>query len=308
MKFSTITGNRAYQRRGFTLIELLVVIAIIAILASLLIPGLSKAKSKAHGISCLNNTKQIMIAWHMYTVDNNDRLPGAFHGGEAQNPVANDPRRPWVGGWLDWDLGGSATSRANTNTLFLTDSRYSSLAEYLGRSKDVFRCPADKYLSGTQKKYGWSRRVRSISGNIGIGNGNAETGPWDAAAYRHVAKSTEFTRPSPSATWVFLDEHPDSINDAGFFNPTGGAMNPTPTEASFSWVDYPANYHNGAAGFSMADGHSEIHPWKGRIKGAKLCTFLPGTTGSVGQVVLGGGSETKDRLWMWQHTQRNYGD
>src|SRR5689334_15733469 len=107
-------------RSGFTLIELLVVIAIIAILAGMLLPSLAKAKAKAQGVLCMNNTKQLMLAWQMYVGDNNDQMPGAFHGGLAQNPVPDDPRAPWVVGWLDW-----TASQHNTNTLYLTDRRYS---------------------------------------------------------------------------------------------------------------------------------------------------------------------------------------
>jgi prepilin-type N-terminal cleavage/methylation domain-containing protein/prepilin-type processing-associated H-X9-DG protein len=266
--------NSAHQpanKRGFTLIELLVVIAIIAILAGMLLPALAKAKTKAQGIMCMNNTKQLMLAWQMYVTDNNDVLVGSYHGGEAQGGAAGlDPRKsPWVSGWLDW-----TTRQDNTNTLFLTDQRYARLARYLANNKNVFKCPADVYLSPSQRRLGWPGRVRSLSGNIGIGEGNATSGPWDGSIYKHIKKMSDFIHPGPSETWVYLDEHPDSINDAGFFNPYATEI-----------VDLPASYHNGAAGFSFADGHSEIHKWIGVVKnaqGGKVIARDGYTTGRFG--------------------------
>ena len=244
--------NRLYPRAraGFTLIELLVVIAIIAILAAMLLPALSKAKTKAQGILCMNNTKQLMLAWQMYTGDNNERIVMSYHGGDAQGgAAANDPKKaPWCVGWLDWSTSGD-----NTNINFLIEEKYARLGRYVGKAKNIFKCPADKYVSSAQRARGWTERVRSLSGNIGVGDGNAESGPWESI-YKHIKKTTDFTYPGPAETWVFIDEHPNSINDAGFFNP-GLAR----------WIDQPATYHNGAAGMSFADGHSETHKWSASL-------------------------------------------
>lgn len=247
--------TRRERPRGFTLIELLVVIAIIAILAAMLFPALAKAKTKSQGISCMSNTKQLMLANHLYQGDNRDFFPMAFHGGTPGSSM-NQDNRPWVSGWLDWDLRID-----NTNVLDIIDPQRAVLASYVGKQKNVYKCPADNYASAAQRSRGWSSRVRSISGNIYVGRGNGWAngpgytagGPNNLGIYKGASKASELVIPGPALTWVYMDEHPDSINDAGAFPPN------TPTNIP----DAPATYHNGAAGFSFADGHSEVHKWRG---------------------------------------------
>ncbi|MEW6159277.1 MAG: type II secretion system protein [Verrucomicrobiota bacterium] len=242
---------RGHKPVGFTLIELLVVIAIIAILAGMLLPALSKAKAKAHATKCMNNTKQLMLGWRMYADDNNDELPFAFADNSPNAPFA------WVTGRLTMTAGNSANYDVE-NTL-----AKSPLWNYVGRAKDIFKCPADRSMARDARGK-TSPRIRSISMNNWVGgdgaslaNGGSASGIW-GNTWKVYRKMSDMIDPGPTMTWVLIDERPESIND-GFFvvNMTGYPDSP----GSYSMNDMPAVYHNYAAGLAFADGHSEMRRW-----------------------------------------------
>lgn len=284
-----IRSSTATCRSAFTLIELLVVIAIIAILAGMLLPALGKAKTKAQGVFCMNNTHQMMVAWKMYIEDNNDRLPFAFSD-NASNPA--NYAAGWVHGVEDFADGNDANWNP-TNTLM-----NGAIWKYTGPSKEIYRCPADKLtIKPTSGPYKGTPmpRIRSNSMNAWCGlNEGVTTWFGSGTDFFFYLKSSDFVAPGPSQTWVLVDEHPASMND-GFFCVNMNPATPTYNPGGTVLPDIPASYHNGACGFSFADGHSEIHSWKdGRTK--------PPTAKALPATYNPSQPNNRDILWLWDHT------
>ncbi len=260
-------------RSGFTLIELLVVIAIIAILAGMLLPALGRAKTKAQGIQCLSNQRQLTLAWILYAGDHVDSL--------VWNDLTADGAG-WVRGVLDYN----GANPHNTNLANLLDPNYAKLAPYT-QSAGVYKCPADRsfVVAGGRRV----PRVRSLSLSQAMNSRDDWLNYLTKKKYVVFRKLTDLTLMGASQAYVFIDEHPDSLNYGDF----AVTMNDGVAPSAIYIIDYPASSHGGAGGMSFGDGHAEIHKW------VDPRTVKPVLMKSMALVVASPGN--RDMMFMSDH-------
>jgi prepilin-type processing-associated H-X9-DG protein len=268
----------------------------------MLLPALSKAKSQTQGVKCMNNTHQITYAWLMYASDNGDKCCNNFGVNETDTEVAKGTYNTWCVDNMDW-----TANQQNTNLALLA---LGQLGYYMGKQVGSYKCPADVFVASAQVRVGISYRVRSYSMSSFFGRFSAgEPGDYTASGVNQFNNAPPFrqwlkvgTVTKPSWFFLMLDEHPDSINDGYYDVGTIPSTYNGTTPGVFG--DLPASFHNGAAGFSFADGHSEIHKWVDTKRGTSGISPLP--------VLYRAQNDIPDTVpytdihWAWDHSSVKY--
>jgi type II secretory pathway pseudopilin PulG len=269
-------------RAGFTLVEALVVAGVVGVLASVILPALSSAKGRGYGVVCLNNLRQLSLAWNLYAEDRDGYLPYNYGVSDTYATIANGQLLNWANNVMTWNLQGD-----NTNATLLAKG---GLGPYLSGVTSPFRCPSDRSVSAAQRAAGWSERARTYSMNamMGYAGGFIKNGGVNInnPKFKQFMKLGEI--PDPSGIFVFIEEHPQSINDGYFLN--------KPDALPPHWYDLPAAYHNGGANLSFADMHIEYRKW------LSPGTVYPHEEGAVTLPIAVPLDDTRDYDWLMERT------
>jgi prepilin-type processing-associated H-X9-DG protein len=232
---------------GFTRLDLIATLLMILTLSFLFAPAFARGSVASTGTSCIDNQRRLSTAWQQYAADHSDRLVNNYTIADTYSTISNGQFDTWAHNVLDW-----STSAANTNLTYLQNSK---LFPYLQGNTLAFKCPSDNYLSSAQNSAQFTRRVRSYSMNAFMGKNSSTDNAVNTGQNSFVPSKRQFLKtasiPNPSDTIVFLDEHPDSINDGNFLE----------FVTQLQWADLPGSLHNGGCGVGFADGHGEIHTW-----------------------------------------------
>jgi prepilin-type processing-associated H-X9-DG protein len=241
---------------GFTLVELLAVVGTIAVAAALMFPAAARTRPAVTSAICLDNMRKLALGWQLYSGDFQDRTVNNCDIIGMESTIASKKFENWVNNIMSWSAGSSVDAISITNNAWATNGL---LGKYTGGALGVYKCPEDRFLSSEQRYRGYLRRNRSYSMNQLFGlYSPALAGTSTAGLNEFIPGEKQFLKqtevPKPAKTWLFVEEHPDSINDGLFLN----------LPSASGWEDLPASYHDGGCAFGFVDGHSEIKKWTSR--------------------------------------------
>ena len=268
--------------RAFTLMELLAVLSLMFVASCLLTTALAWSRPDAQVAQCLNNARELTVAWRMYAEDSLDRIVYASDDGKgAANPLNQFA-------WTQTHLDLSQQNRVNWDPALAAQT---PLWNYCGRNLATWKCPSDNssvLVNGVQKP-----RVRSRSMNVFLGGFAGTYGGWpNLDSYRLYFKLSDLGVPGPARIDVFLDMPAEAINWGNFMTDMDGFSPPNP--AAYAFMDWPGFYHDGACTLSFGDGHVAMKRWSD-----------PRTTATRGEVSSPLASpRNPDIAWLQDHATR----